>query len=63
MLGKRDSGCRGVCDAGRIAALSDIYRANMRRCLTYRTGAGIQSTVNDGQVEAFYERQWTDPYD
>ena len=63
MLGKCDSGCRGVGDARRMAALSDIYRANMRRCLTYRTGAGIQSTVNDGQVEAFYERQWTDPYD
>jgi hypothetical protein len=63
MLVKRDSGCRGVCDAETIAALSDIYRANMRRCLTYRTGADIQSTVNDGQVEAFYTRQWTDPYD
>ena len=38
-----------------MTVLSDIYRANMRRCLTYRTGAGIQSTVNDGQVEAFYK--------
>jgi hypothetical protein len=56
MLGKRDIGCRGVCDAERIAALSDIYRANMRHCLTYRTGVGIQSTVNDGPVESLYKR-------
>jgi hypothetical protein len=56
MLVKCDSGCRGLCDAGRMAALSEIYRANMRHCLTYRTGLGIQSIVNDGPVESLYKR-------
>ena len=46
-----------------MTVLSDIYRANMRRCLTYRTGAGIQSTVNDLPVESLYQRLWTDLYD
>lgn len=63
MLGKRDNGCRAVSDADRIAPLSDIHRVNMRRCLTYRTGAGIQSTVNGGPAESLYKRLWTDPYD